>query len=181
MAAHARAVAGGLAAAGAEVVEARLPVDLDLVFAVQHVIMQVETAAVHAALYAERPGAYAPLIRREIEVGQLIPAAYDLAARRLRRRIGRAVDGLLAGVDAALLPTVTTVAPGMETTGDRTFQALWTMLGVPAISLPTGLDADGLPLATQLVARRGEDRRLLAVAGWCAAVVGTIGPPAIDG
>ena len=41
------------------------------------------------------------------------------------------------------------------------------LLGVPAITLPTGLGRRGLPLGLQLVSRPLETNYLLAVAGWC--------------
>ena len=45
------------------------------------------------------------------------------------------------------------------------FNALWTYLGMPCISLPL-LEVDGLPLGVQLVGARGDDARLLRVAKW---------------
>jgi Asp-tRNA(Asn)/Glu-tRNA(Gln) amidotransferase A subunit family amidase len=56
---------------------------------------------------------------------------------------------------------------GLEATGDPAFSTLWTLLGVPAITLPTGLGTRGLPLGLQIVSRSLETNYLLAVAGWC--------------
>lgn len=177
---HLLEVAERLRAAGATVEEGSLPVDLDLWLAVHHVIMQAEVAAVHAEQCARHPDDYGKLLRQAIEVGQLIPAAYLLTAARLRRRISRAVDAALAEVDGYLLPSVSNAAPRRNTTGDRTFQAPWSLVGTPAITLPTGLNGDGLPLGTQLVARRGQDAALLAIAAWCAQTLGTIAPPDLE-
>ncbi|MBX5445962.1 amidase [Sphaerobacter sp.] len=177
---HLLDVAERLRAAGATVVEGALPVDLDLCLAVHRVIMQAEVAAVHAEQCARHPDDYGKFLRQEIEVGQLIPAAYLLTAARLRRRIARAVDAALGEVDGYLLPSVSNAAPRRNTTGDRTFQAVWSLLGTPAITLPTGLNGDGLPIGTQLVARRGQDVALLALAAWCAQMLGTIAPPDLE-
>lgn len=46
-------------------------------------------------------------------------------------------------------------------------QGPWSILGVPAISLPTGLNKDSLPLAIQLSAPPKAEDHLLAVARWC--------------
>jgi hypothetical protein len=46
-------------------------------------------------------------------------------------------------------------------------QLPWTFLGLPAISLPVGVDETGMPLAVQLIGALGADERLLAVARWC--------------
>jgi len=57
------------------------------------------------------------------------------------------------------------VAPLMEEgNGAATFNRLFTALHVPCVTLPVGSGADDLPLGLQLVAARGADRRLLAVA-----------------
>jgi amidase len=45
------------------------------------------------------------------------------------------------------------------------YTAQWNHAGVPAVSMPLGSTDDGLPLAVQLVARRGDDVRLMALAG----------------
>ncbi|HEY6553957.1 MAG TPA: amidase, partial [Vicinamibacteria bacterium] len=44
----------------------------------------------------------------------------------------------------------------------------WTLCGVPALSMPLLHGADELPLGVQLVARRGDDARLLRTARWLA-------------
>lgn len=45
-----------------------------------------------------------------------------------------------------------------------TFTAAFNITGQPALTLPAGRDADGMPLAVQLVARRGKDPSLMALA-----------------
>ncbi len=47
------------------------------------------------------------------------------------------------------------------------FQAPWSYLGVPVVSLPYGLDQNGMPIAVQLVARYHQDSHLLDIAAWC--------------
>jgi amidase len=45
------------------------------------------------------------------------------------------------------------------------YTAQWNHAGVPAVSMPVGADRPGLPLAVQLIARRGDDARLMSLAG----------------
>ena len=67
-------------------------------------------------------------------------------------------------------PPATGEAPaGLGATGDPAFCTLWSLLGVPAIVIPTGLGPRGLPLGLQLVAPPGASNTLLAVAAWCEA------------
>ena len=43
---------------------------------------------------------------------------------------------------------------------------MWTLTGLPAISLPLLTGEDGMPLGVQLVGAPGEDARLLRTASW---------------
>jgi len=75
--------------------------------------------------------------------------------------------------DAILTPAALGTAPkGLGATGDPVFCSLWTLLGMPAMSLPLMQGANGLPLGVQLVGRRNFDARLMRTARWLAARVG---------
>jgi aspartyl-tRNA(Asn)/glutamyl-tRNA(Gln) amidotransferase subunit A len=178
---HLLQVAAQFEAAGARVEEVSLGEPLDLILAVQHVIMQTEVAAVHWQLLEQYPGSHMPKLRASIEVGRLLPGVVYLHAQRLRRRIRAAVARSLAHVDALLLPTATDVAPTRETTGDTSLQAPFSLVGFPSLSLPSGVlqvQAEGLPLAIQLVSPAWQEARLLTVARWCEAHLPPMpGPP----
>lgn len=45
------------------------------------------------------------------------------------------------------------------------FTAHWNLTGQPAISVPAGLDTDGMPTAVQLVGRANDEPTLMALAG----------------
>jgi Asp-tRNA(Asn)/Glu-tRNA(Gln) amidotransferase A subunit family amidase len=51
------------------------------------------------------------------------------------------------------------------------FCSLWTMCGMPAVTLPVMQGANGLPLGVQLVGPRHGDGRLLRTARWLVAAV----------
>jgi len=69
--------------------------------------------------------------------------------------------------DAILTPAAFGTAPkGLESTGDPAFCALWTLCGMPALSIPLMQGANGLPLGAQLVGARHRDARLLRTARW---------------
>ncbi|MCX7622398.1 MAG: amidase [Thermomicrobium sp.] len=174
---HLQDVARRFREAGARVEERRLPVDVQQLLAVHHVIMFGEMGALHQQALERSPDAYGPRLRAAVEVGQIVPTGALLHARRLRRRLAALLEDFLAQADAALLPTASGPAPDRSTTGDRRFQAVWTLLGTPAISVPSGLTRDGLPLALQLVGRYGHDRRLLNVAAWAERILPALPPP----
>lgn len=74
--------------------------------------------------------------------------------------------------DAIITPAATGAAPsGLASTGDPSFCTLWTLCGMPAVSLPLLQAANGLPLGVQLVGPRNGDARLLRTARWLAAQV----------
>jgi Asp-tRNA(Asn)/Glu-tRNA(Gln) amidotransferase A subunit family amidase len=74
--------------------------------------------------------------------------------------------------DAILTPAAPGAAPkGLASTGDPSFCTLWTLCGMPAISLPLLESTNGLPLGVQLVGPRNGDARLLRTARWLAAKV----------
>jgi Asp-tRNA(Asn)/Glu-tRNA(Gln) amidotransferase A subunit family amidase len=74
---------------------------------------------------------------------------------------------VFAEVDVLLAPCANGEAPrGLTETGDPGFQAIWTILHTPALTLPTHRGPNGLPVGIQLVAARYADRHLFACARW---------------
>ena len=69
--------------------------------------------------------------------------------------------------DAILTPATLGTAPeGLSSTGDPSLCTLWTLAGMPALSLPLMHGANGLPLGVQLVGFRGDDARLVRCGRW---------------
>ena len=107
-------------------------------------------------------------LRALIERGRRITA---LEHQRALRRIAPTVESLdelfMERYDAILTPPALGTAPkGLGSTGDPVFCSLWTLLGMPAITLPLMKGENGLPLGVQLVGRKGYDARLLRTARW---------------
>ncbi|HEY7714023.1 MAG TPA: amidase, partial [Candidatus Binatia bacterium] len=74
--------------------------------------------------------------------------------------------------DAILTPAAASAAPeGLSSTGDPAFCTLWTLCGMPCVTLPLLQSADNLPIGVQLVGPRYGDARLLRTARWLAARV----------
>jgi len=90
---------------------------------------------------------------------------------RTLRRIGPTIESFdelfRERYDAILTPPALGTAPkGLGATGDPAFCVLWTLLGMPALTLPLMQGQNGLPLGVQLVGRRNYDARLLRTARW---------------
>ena len=88
----------------------------------------------------------------------------------------------MADVDAVIMPVASTTAPrGLSSTGSSVFNQPWSVAGFPAMSLPTGLDANGLPFAMQMAAQPYGEERLLDVAAWCEKILAFTASPATEG
>jgi aspartyl-tRNA(Asn)/glutamyl-tRNA(Gln) amidotransferase subunit A len=179
---HLLEVASHFEAAGGRIEHVSLGEPLDLILAVQAVIMQTETATAHWQLLEQYPGSYGPKLRATVEIGRLLPGVAYLHAQRLRRRIRTAMARSLTHVDALLLPTATDVAPTRETTGDTSLQAPFSLVGFPSLSLPSGLlQPEGLPLAIQLVAPAWQEAKLLGIGHWCESQLARLpAPPSFE-
>jgi aspartyl-tRNA(Asn)/glutamyl-tRNA(Gln) amidotransferase subunit A len=172
---HTKAVLDHLARAGAAIMPVALPVHE--MAAVQRIVMWAEAAAVHRDLTRFAEGLPTPRLRENVRVGALISAEHLLRADRLRRRYRQAVTDALSRADALILPTTTSPAGSPATTGDRSSLSPWSLIGAPAITVPSGLSSDGLPLGIQLVGRPGTDAWLLTVAAWVEGQLAPLPPP----
>ena len=106
-------------------------------------------------------------LRALLERGRKIPALdYQRALARIPL-LNDDLRPLFDRVDAIITPAAPGTAPkGLGSTGDPSFCSLWTLCGMPAISLPLMQGENGLPLGVQLVGQRGSDARLLRTANW---------------
>ena len=79
----------------------------------------------------------------------------------------RILEAVLHDHDAIVTPAAPGEAPlGLQATGSPAFCSLWTLTGLPALSLPILQGPHGLPLGCQLVTGTGDDARLLRLARW---------------
>lgn len=176
---HTESVAQRLAQAGAEIVEVGLPESFATAHDCQRIVSNVECAAFHEQWYRERVGDYGAKLRANIEMGMLIPGIRYVQAQRLRRQFRRDMVATVKQVDAVMTPAAPSSAPlGLESTGDPVFQQPWTSSGLPSITVPSGLDKAGLPLAVQFGGLPFEEGRLFAAARWCESALGIeLSPP----
>jgi Asp-tRNA(Asn)/Glu-tRNA(Gln) amidotransferase A subunit family amidase len=107
-------------------------------------------------------------LRARIEHGRGVLALdYLEALARVPRLVASVTELFEQRYDAILTPAAFGTAPkGLESTGDPAFCALWTLCGMPALSVPLMSGANGLPLGAQLVGARHQDAQLLRTARW---------------
>ncbi|HZP25632.1 MAG TPA: amidase [Dehalococcoidia bacterium] len=163
--------------AGAEVEEAKLPAGFDLAINVSQTILACEAYAAYGNVFRLRADDFASQVRVLLESGALVPANSYLRAQLLRRQLVESVRPLFRRYDLLLSASATGPAPhGLGSTGDTVCNAPWTLLGMPALSLPIGLAGNGLPLGLQLTADHWQEERLLAGARWCEMILGPVMP-----
>jgi len=112
-----------------------------------------------------------PQLRSLMERGRETKAVdYQRALRGIPGIVNSFDEMFMERYDAILTPSAAGSAPkGLTSTADPAFCTLWTLCGMPAISLPLMHDSGGLPIGVQLVGRRNFDARLLRTARWLAA------------
>jgi Asp-tRNA(Asn)/Glu-tRNA(Gln) amidotransferase A subunit family amidase len=108
-----------------------------------------------------------PVLRQLIERGRSYPAVEYVRGVAAIDRLNESLAPVFDEFDAILTPATPGEAPrGLDSTGNPTFCTTWTYLGTPAVSLPLMQSENNMPLGVQVVARRGNDARLLRTANW---------------
>jgi aspartyl-tRNA(Asn)/glutamyl-tRNA(Gln) amidotransferase subunit A len=117
-------------------------------------------------------------VRRRVMIGTYVLSAgyydaYYLQAQKVRTLIKRDFERCFAnGIDAMLTPTTPSAAFGIGEKGradpiemylNDVFTVTVNMAGLPGISVPSGLDAQGLPLGLQLIGKPFEEETLFAL------------------
>ena len=157
-----------LKAAGFEVRSTPAMEDFAAIDTRHRLLVAADAWQVHREWFARFGDRYHTETRGLLERGR---AADPVAVAKARAGRGELRDDLEARMDAAgidlwLSPAAQGPPPqGLGATGDPVMNLPWTHAGMPAVSLPAGRDADGLPHGVQLVARTGCDEELLAWAG----------------
>lgn len=152
-----------LAAAGASIIEFEVPElahGLGAIFAIE---LSSSTAYHTRRIEAGTTARMQPDVRLLVEMGRLVTGPDYLQAERFRRRLAECFAGVFESVDVVVGPTTPLTAwRSGETSvelGGRTESALaaswrftypWNLVGAPAISIPCGLDRNGMPIGLQV-------------------------------
>ena len=154
------------AAAALDATEVEWPAAWDGLTEAQVAVQAREAALTLGPLRGEHEARMSANLLGLLAKGDAVTPAAHAAALALARAAAAALPAVMRDVDALLVPAVRGEAPeGLESTGDPLFCRAWTLLGLPAIAVPAGRGAHGLPVGVQLVGRPGADRALIALAG----------------
>ncbi|WP_232482058.1 amidase [Achromobacter denitrificans] len=137
-------------------------------------LLHIHTQTMHAELalgllpLARSPqaGLMSPVLRDALKRGLDIGHAEYVRLQQARERLSREWVLRFGDADFILTPSAPGPAPqGLQSTGSSVFNRVWSLLGWPALHLPTARTALGLPVGVQWVARPDDDHALL---GWAA-------------
>ena len=167
-------------ALGARIIDVKLPSKRRMDAATQTILL-AEGFAIHGEWLRTRPQDYGRVTRERLMMGAFVSGADYVQAQRLRRMLTAEVDAVLAGCDAILCAGNPTTAPRLVDVDEGPFRKSHPITGPfnasghPALALPCGFGASGLPLGLQLVGRNYGEAMLFriahayeAAAGWLA-------------
>jgi Asp-tRNA(Asn)/Glu-tRNA(Gln) amidotransferase A subunit family amidase len=157
--------------AGAALLEMDLPSELAQALSVHRTIMAAEASHWVGPLVASRHDLVSPQMLALLDEGAAVSDAGYGAALSERETLRKHYEQWVARFDAIITPPAFGEAPDITTTGSPTFCTRWTLVGAPAMTLPSGLGPNGLPLGIQLVGRLERDSTLIRVARWVEAAL----------
>lgn len=136
-------------------------------------IMAAEAFSFHGERWQRYPDDYPPKLTELLREGQAVSGPDLLAAQRhfqdfrteMRLRFPTGFADYLA-------PATQGPPPDPSTTGTPLFQAPWSYMGLPTVSLPFAWTGDGLPLCLQVAGRAWGEADLIAVAAALEADIG---------
>ncbi|HUZ12351.1 MAG TPA: Asp-tRNA(Asn)/Glu-tRNA(Gln) amidotransferase subunit GatA [Caulobacteraceae bacterium] len=139
--------------------------------------LRVEAPTLLDTYEATRAAGFGEEVKRRVLIGAYVLSAgyydaYYLKAQKVRRRIADDFAAVFERVDALVTPTAPSAAFGLGETGadpvamylNDIFTVTVNLAGLPALSLPGGLDAQGLPLGLQLIGRSLDEGTLFQLA-----------------
>ena len=140
----------------------------------QLTIESAEPSTYHQRWLRERPQDYGDDVRALLEVGELLLATHYLQAQRYRTLLRNEFINAFRKVDAFVCPTLPFTATKLGATtvviengveedmlsAIMQFTGIASLTGLPALNVPCGFDADGMPIGMQLIGRPFDEATL---------------------
>jgi Asp-tRNA(Asn)/Glu-tRNA(Gln) amidotransferase A subunit family amidase len=160
--------ASRLAASGARVTEVNFAPQFANILEHHRRIFAFEAARNYAYEYEQHNDLVSQVLRDTLLTpGRELPLAAYVEAIETAEAFRAHMDDIFTDVDVLLTPSAAGEAPeGLGSTGDPSFNSIWTLSWAPSLTLPVGTGPNGLPLGIQLVGPRFGDEALFDAAAW---------------
>ena len=155
--------------AGASVDVLEIAGEFDGAHKVHRTIMLFEAARLAKKAREIWRDGFSDYLNAALDEGETIREADYRDALKARAHLQQSLAEFFdRGYSAIMTLPATGEAPAtLANTGDPRFCSIWTLVGLPAIVIPTGKGPKGMPLGLQLVGAVEEENYLLATAAWC--------------
>jgi Asp-tRNA(Asn)/Glu-tRNA(Gln) amidotransferase A subunit family amidase len=156
-----------LAKAGASIREITLPQQFDGIETAHGRINDYEMVRAFAYERANHPEKISATLTAKIKESDMCTYEQYIGAQQYAAKCRALLSRAFSDVDVLLVPSAPGEAPAtLTTTGESTFNRIWTALHVPAVTLPVFTGPTGLPIGAQLIGPFGGDLKMLACAEW---------------
>jgi len=140
--------------------------------AADFVVLNAEAFAAHEEMLRARRADYGPSARVYHLQGAFLSAADYIGAMKVGEAVRNRVNRAFSVVDALATPVVPVLTAEAarsaraqpHTGGTAIFTAPFNLTGHPALALPCGMSAEGIPIGVQLIGRAGGEADLLRLA-----------------
>jgi len=155
--------------AGASVDVLEIAGEFDGAHKIHRTIMLFEAARLARKAREVWRGGFSDFLNKALDEGENMRDADYREALKQRTQLQQSLAEFFdRGYSAVITPPAAGEAPAtLENTGDPRFCTIWTLVGHPAITIPTGKGARGMPLGLQIIGAAEEENYLLATAAWC--------------
>ncbi|NJM09041.1 amidase, partial [Candidatus Gracilibacteria bacterium] len=128
-------------------------------------LLMMEAASYHLTTLRTRLPELGDFLRQRILAAFFFDTPHHfIRGQQMRAALRRRCEAIFDSIDLLSTPSQPTVAPALGVPASTAFTGPFNCLGWPAISLPAGTGAHGLPLAIQLVAKSWDEATLLTAA-----------------
>ena len=172
-----------LQGAGASLGEVDVP-GIELAPGIQQITLNCEASQANGELLRTRGDRMGEDVRARLEIGQFYLAVDYVKAQQLRAKVRQSMIASFGNADVMIIPALPVLPPRagtimVELAGRMThvaaaltrFTSPINFCGFPALSMPCGKTAAGLPVNIQVIGRPGADAAVLAAARWCERVL----------
>lgn len=158
-----------LRALGATVIDVALP-PMRRMEAAMWTILHAESFAIHQDHLRRTPELYGRVTRERLSLGAFVTGPHYVQAQRLRTLLTEEMNAVFDRCDAILCAPASSTAPALSAVDELPWRkqqpltAPFNLTGHPAICVPGGFGANGLPLSLQFAGRAFDEATLLRIA-----------------